>query len=258
MPLRERRGEAWQRLVAANKAAVPGLRRGDRSPGPAALSASRRSPIRPNVSPSSADEVARPGMMRRSRRGGSCSPTTRPWRAGAPQLDRLATCSGKVRRGEAGTGCRQPAARRLDPGVLRNRRPVVSRSSRRRLPASCGRWTSSRPCPGWSISTYATWSVRQAIHAGSSPTRSHHGAASMPRMTTPWQSYGTSPRRFQTRGREATTRLADLSGLSCVAKTIIARMSRRPVSLDQPLGRRRPASADFWWKPPGRTTASGP
>ena len=89
---------------------------------------------------------------------------------------------------------------------------------------------------GFKFSTYATWWIRQAItRAIADQSRTIrvpvHMVDAMGRMRNVARNF------LQRHGREATVEeLAALSGMAIAEAECIERMSRRPVSLDQPLG----------------------
>jgi RNA polymerase primary sigma factor len=89
---------------------------------------------------------------------------------------------------------------------------------------------------GFKFSTYATWWIRQAItRAIADQSRTIrvpvHMVDAMTRMRNVQRDF------LQEHGRPATVEeLAEISGLSVEEAECICRMSRKPVSLDQPLG----------------------
>jgi RNA polymerase primary sigma factor len=89
---------------------------------------------------------------------------------------------------------------------------------------------------GFKFSTYATWWIRQAItRAIADQSRTIRVPVHM--IDTMTKLRNVAKKFVQEQGREATIEeLAALSGLSLEETTCISRMSRRPVSLDQPLG----------------------
>ena len=89
---------------------------------------------------------------------------------------------------------------------------------------------------GFKFSTYATWWIRQAItRAIADQSRTIRVPVHMIDTMTKLRNAGKA--FLQEHGREASVEeLAELSGLPIEEAACIARMSRRPVSLDQPLG----------------------
>jgi RNA polymerase primary sigma factor len=89
---------------------------------------------------------------------------------------------------------------------------------------------------GFKFSTYATWWIRQAItRAIADQSRTIRVPVHM--IDTMTKLRHVSKAFLQHHGREATIEeLAELSGLSLEETACIERMSRRPVSLNQPLG----------------------
>jgi RNA polymerase primary sigma factor len=89
---------------------------------------------------------------------------------------------------------------------------------------------------GFKFSTYATWWIRQAItRAIADQSRTIRVPVHMVDAMTKLRN--VSRAFLQEHGREATVEeLAERSGLSIEETCCIERMSRRPVSLDQPLG----------------------
>ena len=89
---------------------------------------------------------------------------------------------------------------------------------------------------GFKFSTYATWWIRQAItRAIADQSRTIRVPVHM--IDTMTKMRNIAKKFLQEHGREATVEeLAELSGLSLEETACISRMSRRPVSLDQPLG----------------------
>jgi RNA polymerase primary sigma factor len=89
---------------------------------------------------------------------------------------------------------------------------------------------------GFKFSTYATWWIRQAItRAVADQSRTIRVPVHM--IDTMTKLRDKAKKFLQEHGREATVEeLAELSGLSIDEALCISRMSRRPVSLDQPLG----------------------
>jgi RNA polymerase primary sigma factor len=89
---------------------------------------------------------------------------------------------------------------------------------------------------GFKFSTYATWWIRQAItRAIADQSRTIRVPV---HMTDTMNRLRNLTRGFlQDHGREPTVEeLAELSGLSVEEAECVARMARRPISLDQPLG----------------------
>jgi len=89
---------------------------------------------------------------------------------------------------------------------------------------------------GFKFSTYATWWIRQAItRAIADQSRTIRVPVHMIDTMNKVRQLGKA--FLQKHGREATTEeLAELSGLSLDETLCIERMSRKPVSLNQPLG----------------------
>lgn len=89
---------------------------------------------------------------------------------------------------------------------------------------------------GFKFSTYATWWIRQAItRAIADQSRTIRVPVHM--IDTMTKLRNASKHFLQQHGREATVDdLAGLMGLSVEETTCVWRMSRQPVSLDQPLG----------------------
>jgi RNA polymerase primary sigma factor len=89
---------------------------------------------------------------------------------------------------------------------------------------------------GFKFSTYATWWIRQAItRAIADQSRTIRVPVHM--IDTMTKLRHVAKAFLQQHGREATIEeLAELSGLSIEETACIERMSRRPVSLNQPLG----------------------
>ena len=99
---------------------------------------------------------------------------------------------------------------------------------------------------GFKFSTYATWWIRQAItRAIADQSRTIRVPVHM--IDTMTKLRGLSRTLCQRLGREATVaELAEAAGLSLEETTCIWRMSRQPVSLDQPMGDGEEAGyADF-------------
>ena len=89
---------------------------------------------------------------------------------------------------------------------------------------------------GFKFSTYATWWIRQAItRAIADQSRTIRVPVHMIDTMTKMRNIART--FLQRNGREATVEeLADLAGLSLEDAECVWRMSRRPMSLDQPLG----------------------